>query len=96
MKYLVYTKNDVCMAKGVCKSVEDAELFMAVYDAVEEVTAEVYKTITIPAVKVNGIWKKADNVPAMEYPETPEQGPSEMEQLRADIDYIAIMTGVEL
>lgn len=26
----------------------------------------------------------------------PEQSPSEMEQLRADIDYIAIMTGVEL
>lgn len=25
-----------------------------------------------------------------------EQAPSEMEQLRADIDYIAIMTGVEL
>lgn len=27
---------------------------------------------------------------------TPETEPSEVEQLRADIDYIAIMTGVEL
>ena len=28
--------------------------------------------------------------------EEPEQTPSDFEQLRADVDYIAIMTGVEL
>ena len=96
MMFLVYSKNGVCMAKGICKSMEDAEPFMSIYDAVEEVTEEIYKTIPIPSVKVNGKWEKTDNIPAMEYPEAPEQSPSEMEQLRADIDYIAIMTGVEL
>ena len=28
--------------------------------------------------------------------EEPEQAPTEMERLRADVDYLAIMTGVEL
>lgn len=94
--FLVYSKNNVYMAKGICKSSEDAESFMGFYDAVEEVTEEEYKTIPIPSVKVNGQWEKTDNIPDMEYPEAPEQSPSETEQLRADIDYIAIMTGVEL
>ena len=29
-------------------------------------------------------------------PETPDREPSVIEQLRADVDYIALMTGVEL
>lgn len=94
--FLVFAKDNVYMAKGICKSIEDAEPFMSFYDAVEEVTEEIYKTIPIPSVKVGDKWEKTDNIPAIEYPEAPEQSPSEMEQLRADIDYIAIMTGVEL
>ena len=31
-----------------------------------------------------------------EVPAPPEQAPTEVEQLRADVDYLAIMTGVEL
>lgn len=31
-----------------------------------------------------------------EIPAPPEQEPTEVEQLRADVDYLAIMTGVEL
>lgn len=34
--------------------------------------------------------------PEDELPGVPETEPTELEQLRADVDYIAIMTGVEL
>lgn len=94
--FVAYIKDNVYMAKGICKSIEAAEPFKAVYDAVEEVTEEEYHTIPIPSVKVNGRWEKTDTIPDIDYPEAPEQSPSEMEQLRADVDYIAIMTGVEL
>ena len=51
----------------------------------------------IEVEKINGIMTVtkwiAGTIPKIE--ET-EQPPSEVEQLRADIDYIAIMTGVEL
>jgi hypothetical protein len=80
MRFFVYLKNNVCMAKGICKSVEDAEAFMAFYDAVEDVTEEVYKTISIPSVKVNGNWEKNENIPVIEYPEgpVPEEQPHDV------------------
>jgi len=52
-----------------------------------EVTAE-----EVDGVMTVTAWVPGE-LPAME--ESEEQ-PSEMEQLRADVDYIAIMTGVEL
>lgn len=94
--YILYIKDNICVAKGICKSIENTEPFLSVYDAVEEVTEAEYKEISIPATKTNGKWEKTDKMPVIEYPEAPEQSPSAMEQLRADIDYIAIMTGVEL
>jgi hypothetical protein len=60
-------------------------------------TEEQFNAIPIPCKVVDGKFIPCD-VPYEDYgnvsDETPE--PNEVEQLRADIDYIAIMTGVEL
>lgn len=54
----------------------------------------------VTAKEIDGImtvtrWS-AGVIPEPEPTQEPEAEPTEMEQLRADIDYIAIMTGVEL
>lgn len=84
------------MAKCCRKSADNIDL--GVYDYFEEVTAKEYNTIELPSEKIDGVWVKAENVPKVEYPEVEEtEKPiTEIEQLRADIDYLAIMTGVEL
>ena len=52
---------------------------------------------SVEAKKINGVMT-VTKWTAGEIPETPEEEApvTEVEQLRADVDYIAIMTGVEL
>lgn len=53
---------------------------------------------TFPFVNITVAGGVVTNMEAGVVPEVPEPEPvvSEMEQLRADVDFIAIMTGVEL
>ena len=51
----------------------------------------------IKVKKINGVMTVTEWIPRdIPEPEETEQPPTEMERLRADIDFIAAMTGVEL
>lgn len=92
--YIILFKNDVAMSKVQRKKIET--LSITPYDKCIEVTKEEFNKIKLPARLVNGEWVKTDDAPQIDYPPAPEREPTEAEQLRADIDYIAVMTGIEL
>ena len=62
-----------------------------------ELTEEQYNTLPIPCKLTNGEFIPCD-FPEMESGDVviEETEPTEIERLRADIDFIAVMTGVEL
>ena len=92
--YILLIKNDVGISKVKRKSIDS--LNMTPYDKYIEVEKDVFDKIELPAKYVNGEWVKTDEAPQIDYPPAPEREPTEAEQLRADIDYIAVMTGIEL
>ena len=98
MKYILFLKDDTAIAKGCCKSVSNIDI--GVYDKYAEITFEEYNAVELPCKKINDVWVKVDEVPKIEYPTVElgevEQPVSEIEQLRADIEYLALMTGVTL
>ena len=89
MKYTGTLSNDVIVAKGInyTEYVDEREI---------ELTEEQYSTIQIPCKLVNGEFIPCE-YPKSEVVETPLEEPiTEVEQLRADVDFIAVMTGVTL
>lgn len=96
--YIVCLKDNVAVGVAMCKDIETAKTRFAVYDEIREITAEEFATMPIPSKLDDGQWIKTAQTPIVEYPQNEdiEKQPTEMEQMRADIDYIAIMTGVEL
>ena len=89
IRYTGILQNNVIVAKGKSYTdyVDKREI---------ELTEEQYNTLPIPCKLVNG-----EFIPC-EYPKseiieaTLEEPITELEQLRADVDFIAIMTGVTL
>ncbi len=79
----------------------DNEGFFIVDDFVEEITEFTIETL-IPngMYAVSGITPKWDGTQWLEVVAKPEMPivtePTEIEQLRTDVDYISIMTGVDL
>lgn len=96
MKYVLFIKDDIAMAKAVTNKPECIKT--DIYDRCEEITGEEYQTIKLPAVKKDGFWTKTDNHAKIicYESETEDPQPTEIDRLRADVDYIAIMTGVTL
>ena len=96
MRYILFFKDDIAMAKGCYKTTSNINT--GAYDKYTEVTLREYNTIELPAKKVNERWVRSDYIPTISYPKTDntELPVSETEQLRADISYLALMTGVEL
>lgn len=93
MRYVGTISQGVIIAKGINYTdyIDENEI---------ELTEEQYNTIQTPCKVVNGIFKPCE-YPKITVEETEENNEndtevSEIEQLRADVDYIAIMTGVEL
>lgn len=89
MRYVGILKKGVIISKGI--NYTDYEDVNEI-----EITKEQYDTITIPCRLVD------DEFVVCEFPESDvvdvkyEKPVTEIEQLRADVDYIAAMTGVEL
>ena len=90
MKYVGVLYDNIIISKA--KNYDDK-----IHESEIELTEGQYNTIPIPCKLVDG-----EFVPC-EYPKInmdddveTETEPTEVEQLRADIDFIAIMTGVEL
>lgn len=94
MKFILFLKDNIAVAKSTRKSLDKIDL--GIYDNYEEVTKEEFNTIEFPAQKINSKWVKTDVFPTINYPRAESLPVSKIDQLRADIDYIAIMTGVEL
>ena len=97
MKFILFLKDNIAVAKSIRKSLDDVDL--GVYDSYEEVTEQEYNTIELPAQKKDSSWVKTDVFPVIEYDsisEKHEEPISETEQVRADVDYLAVMMGVEL
>ena len=90
---VVFIKDGIAVAKVKYKSIEDIDL--SVFDSYIEISEKEFDEIKLPAVLKNGAWVKADRTPKIDYPPI-ETEPSELEKIRADIDFIAVMTGIEL
>lgn len=89
MRYVATVENGICTSKGINYTgfVDDREM---------ELTEEQYNTIHIPCKLVDGEFIPCE-FPKVKNEDTPtETEPTEIEQLRADIDYIALMKGVDL
>lgn len=88
MKYVGTIKDGVIVAKGInYTEYEDPNEI--------ELTEEQYNTIPIPCKLVNGEFIPCE-YPRSEVVEIPEEPITEVERLRADVDFIAVMTGVTL
>ena len=94
MKFILLLKNDIAVAKSTRKSLDGIDL--GIYDRYEEVTKDEFDTVEFPAKKINSKWTKTETFPSIVYPKISGCSVSEVDQLRADIDYLALMTGVEL
>lgn len=96
MVYILFLKDDIAVAKSCRKSLDNIDL--GVYDGYVEVTREEFDNIELPSKKVDNEWVKSDTFPSIEYPkvEPIEKPTSDAERLRADIDFLALMTGVDL
>ena len=89
MKYIGMLNDGVIVAKA--KNHDDK-----VYKNEIELTEKQYNSIPIPCKLVNGEFVRCE-FPKSEIEDVTYEEPiTEMEQLRADVDYIAVMTGVEL
>ncbi len=88
MKYTATKYKDVLISKGINYTdyVDPNEI---------ELTEEQYNTIPIPCQLVDGKFAPCE-FPEMGNSEFIETPVNAEEQLRADIDYLAIMTGVDL
>lgn len=89
MRYVGTVKDDVIVAKGINYTdyVDPNEI---------ELTEEQYNTIPIPCKLIDNEFVECEFPKYDDEVEIIEEPITDMEQLRADVDYIAIMTGVEL
>lgn len=94
--FILFLKDNIAVAKSRVSDINNVD--KSAYDNFEEVTEEIFNVIELPSEKINGIWVKTSKFPTIEYPtiEDKQKEPTALEQLRADVDYIAIMAGVEL
>ncbi len=91
--FYVFIKDSVAVAKVKSRAIENIDTDL--YDSYSEITESEFNEIELPATLRNGIWVKVDNAPIIDYPTTTPE-PTELERIRADIDFIAVMTGIEL
>lgn len=68
--YIVCLKDNVAVATAICKDIEAAKAQFAVYDDIQEITAEEFDTMPIPSKLEGGKWVKTDKTPIVEYPKT--------------------------
>ena len=73
MKYILFIKDDIAVAKSLRMSLDNINLDL--YDKYEEVTEEIYDSIELPAVKDGNNWRKTDKYPYIDYPSAPEPIP---------------------
>lgn len=93
--FILFIKDNIAMAKSRVAELNDIDL--GIYDSYAEITESDFNTIELPSKKIKGVWTKTKEIPEIEYEvEETERPVSEIDRLRADIDYISIMTGVEL
>lgn len=89
MRYVGILKNGVIISKGI--NYTDYEDVNEI-----EITQEQYDTIPIPCKLVDDEFVECE-FPKSDIKDVIYVKPiTEMERLRADVDYIAVMTGVEL
>lgn len=65
MAYIIFIKDDIVVAKGVYKSIDNVDL--GAYDHFEEITSDEYKNIELASEKVGDEWVKTDKLPKSEY-----------------------------
>ena len=91
MRYIASVTNEgIIVSKGInyTEYVDEKEI---------ELTEEQYNSIPIPCKLVDGEFVECDfPTPSVTEVEEVIPEPTETEQLRADVDFIAIMTGVDL
>ena len=94
--FVLFLKDNIAVAKSRVSNVSNVDRSM--YDNFEEITEEVFNVIELPSKKINDVWTKTIEFPVVEYPtiEVKQEEPTAIEQLKADIDFLALMTGVEL
>lgn len=71
MKFILFIKDDIAVAKTRTKS---DNIDVGVYDSYEEISETDFNSIELPSKKIDGVWCKTDEYPAINYPE-PEPTP---------------------
>ena len=89
MRYVTTVENGICTSKGINYTgfIDGREI---------ELTEEQYNTIPIPCKLINGKFVPCEFPQIKNEDTTTEIEPTSIEQLRADIDYLALMSGVNL
>lgn len=67
MKFILFIKDDIAVAKARKKALDDIEL--GVYDSYEEISETDFNSIELPSKKIDGVWCKTDEYPIINYPE---------------------------
>lgn len=81
MVYIVFLKDNIAVAKGSYKSLDNIKL--GVYDEYREVTDTEYKSVEFPSVYTDGEWIKTEVFPVIDFPEPTEPEPTADELLNA-------------
>ena len=84
MKFILFIKDDIAVAKARKKSLDKIEF--GVYDSYEEISEAEFNSIELPSKKIDGVWCKTDEYPIINYPDpepTPEAEPSAEEMINA-------------
>lgn len=72
MKYVLYLKDNVAVAKSRVSNINNIDL--GVYDSFEEITEDVFGSIELPSEKINGVWVETSKFPLVEHPQiVPEE-----------------------
>ena len=89
MRYTATIENGIYTSKSINYTdfIDDREI---------ELTKEQYDTIPIPCKMINGKFVPCEFPKVINEDMTTKTEPTEIEQLRADIDYLALMTEVDL
>lgn len=84
MKFILFIKDDIAVAKTRKKSLDKIEL--GVYDSYEEISETDFCSIELPSKKIDGVWCKTDVYPKINYPQPepiPESEPTAEEMINA-------------
>lgn len=84
MKFILFIKDDIAIAKARKKSLDNIEL--GIYDSYEEISETEFNNVELPSEKIDGVWCKTDKYPVINYPEPepiPEPEPTAEDMLNA-------------